>query len=143
MILCGMDAVFCPHDKNICCYHCDTRDCGYVCGEVNHEGCRYATTNEVTAFQSSVPDAIRQITDIIIQQKKLDEQSKKLKTALREAMEKYGVKKWENDQISMTYVAPTTKTTIDSAKLKKERPDIAEQYSKTSNVSASVRVTVK
>jgi hypothetical protein len=40
-------------------------------------------------------------------------------------------------------VAPTTKTTIDSTKLKKEHPDIAEQYTKVSNVSASVRITVK
>jgi hypothetical protein len=43
----------------------------------------------------------------------------------------------------MTYVAPTTRTTIDSTKLKKDHPEIAEQYSKTSNVSASVRVTLK
>ena len=41
------------------------------------------------------------------------------------------------------YVAPTTRTTIDSKKLKADHPDIAEAYSKTSNVSASVRITVK
>mgnify|MGYP007102645490 FL=1 len=45
--------------------------------------------------------------------------------------------------LKVVYVAPTTKTTIDSKALKKDKPDIYEQYRKTSNVKASVRITVK
>lgn len=40
-------------------------------------------------------------------------------------------------------IAATTRTTIDSTKLKKDLPDVAAKYSKTSNVSASVKITVK
>jgi len=43
----------------------------------------------------------------------------------------------------ITCVAPTTKTSIDSTKLKKEMPEIAEKYSKTSTVSGYVKITLR
>ena len=58
-------------------------------------------------------------------------------------MEQYNVKKFENDSVKFVYVEPTTRTSVDSTKLKKEQPEIYEKYLKTSNVSASVRITVK
>ena len=45
--------------------------------------------------------------------------------------------------VLVTCVVPTTKTTIDSKALKKGKPDVYEKYAKTSNVKASVRITVK
>ena len=66
-----------------------------------------------------------------------------MREKLREAMEKYGVKSFETPEIKFTYVAPTTRTSIDSTKLKKDLPDVAAKYSKTSKVSASVKITVK
>jgi hypothetical protein len=99
--------------------------------------------DEMIAFKTAVPEAIRIITEINIQKKKLDEQEKMMRVKLLEAMETYGVKKFENEHIAFTYVAPTTKTTIDSTKLKKKYPEIAEECSKVSKVSASVRISVK
>lgn len=66
-----------------------------------------------------------------------------MKQKLLQAMEEHGVKSFENAKVKFMYVAPTTRTTIDSKKLKADHPDIVEAYSKTSNVSASVRITVK
>jgi predicted phage-related endonuclease len=40
-------------------------------------------------------------------------------------------------------VEPTTRTTIDSKKLKEDLPAIAEKYSKTTVVKGSVRIDVK
>lgn len=40
----------------------------------------------------------------------------------------------------LTYVSPSTRTTIDSKKLKEEEPEIAKKFTKTTNVSASVRI---
>lgn len=40
----------------------------------------------------------------------------------------------------LTYVSPSTRTSIDSKKLKEEEPDIAKKFTKTANVSASVRI---
>lgn len=58
-------------------------------------------------------------------------------------MGQFGIKSFENDILKVTYVAPTTKTTIDSKALKKDKPDVYKKYAKTSNVKASVRITVK
>ena len=40
----------------------------------------------------------------------------------------------------VTYVAPSTRTTVDSKKLKEEEPEIAKKYSKITLVSASLRL---
>ena len=45
--------------------------------------------------------------------------------------------------MTVTYVKPTTRTSIDSAKLKKEMPEVVEKYSKTSNVKSSIRIKLK
>lgn len=131
--------------KDICCFYCpDKEGCVDACHDDPKEcGECVQEETELQVMQSAVPEAIRIITDINIQKKKLDEQEKLMRQKLLEAMETFGVKKFENEHIAFTYVAPTTKTTIDSTKLKKKYPDIAEECSKVSNVSASVRITVK
>lgn len=42
--------------------------------------------------------------------------------------------------VKVTYVSPSTRTTIDSKKLKEEEPELAKKFTKTSSVSASVRL---
>ena len=80
----------------------------------------------------------------IEEQKKVAEaQAQDLRAAIMQAMEQNGVMSFENENVKLTYVAPTTRTSIDSAKLKKELPEIAEKYTKTSNVKASLRITLK
>lgn len=75
--------------------------------------------------------------------KAAETKAKELRAAIMGAMEKQGLKKFENDQIILTYVEPTTRTSIDSTKLKKDMPQIAEQYTKTTDVKASLRITLK
>ena len=72
-------------------------------------------------------------------QKQLDE----LKQGLMLAMEKNGTTTFENKLLKITYIAPATRATIDSTKLKKELPEIAEKYTKISNVKASIRITLR
>lgn len=150
-VICKIEGAIadCPMGLHICCGTCEHMEtCINACGTVLIGAellCEYAEviSDEVVQFESAVPDTIKKITALIQLKKDLDEQEKQLKQKLVEAMETYGIKSFENDQIKMTYVAPTTRNTIDSTRLKKDHPDIAEQYSKTSNVSASVRVVVK
>ena len=40
----------------------------------------------------------------------------------------------------LTYVSASTRKTIDSKKLKEEEPELAKKFSKTSDVSATVRI---
>lgn len=148
-IICKVEGAECPNGLKICCGVCDYRGtCPDVCGSIgmiSPQNCEDAEviTNELVQFESAVPDVIQKIATLKRLKKELEDQEKELNQKLVEAMETYGVKSFENDLIKITYVAPTTKTTIDSTKLKKEHPDIAAKYSKLSTVSASVRVTVK
>lgn len=147
-IICKI-ATNCPHDLNTCCGVCGFREnCGNACDSaytLKPDVCPDAEVinGEMTAFQSAVPETIKKITSLIALKKQLDEQEKQLKQKLVEAMEIYQIKAFENDLIKMTYVAPTTRSSIDGARLKKEHPDIAKQYTKTSNVAAFVKVELK
>jgi predicted phage-related endonuclease len=132
-------------DCQKCCLYCEKKEtCEDVCGEIRMN-CEEAVgeETELDVMSSAVPDVLRAITDITVQKKKLDEQEKLMKKKLQEAMEQHGIKSFENEFVKFVYVASTTKTTIDSKKLKEEHPEIAQKYSKTSPVSASVRITVK
>lgn len=42
--------------------------------------------------------------------------------------------------VKLTYVSPSTRTSIDSKKLKEEEPEIAKKFSKTSNAKATIRL---
>ena len=86
---------------------------------------------------------IKAIAALTIQKKQIEEQEKEMRAQLMKAMEQYGVKKFESDSVTFTYTAPTVRNSIDSVKLKKELPDVAAKYTKTSNVSASVKIEVK
>ena len=146
-IKCKVENADCPHELDICCGTCGFKDnCGNAC-LVCHtpEKCQEAEiiTNELIQFQNAVPETIGKITTLIKLKKQMDEQEKQLKEQLVKAMEYYGIKAFENEMIKLTYVASTTRSTIDSTRLKKDHPDIVAEYSKVSDVSASVRVTLK
>ncbi len=64
--------------------------------------------------------------------------AKELKEELKEAMEKTGKKEILLDGFSATYRKGSVRTTIDTKRLKAEQPEIAKQYEKTSEASASV-----
>jgi uncharacterized protein YpuA (DUF1002 family) len=98
---------------------------------------------ELVPFQSKAMAIMQKIVDLNIQKKQLEAQDKDVRQQLEKVMGEYGITSFENDLLKVTYVAPTTRTTIDSAKLKKELPAVAEKYTKISQVKGSVRIEVK
>lgn len=66
-----------------------------------------------------------------------------MKAALFEAMEKYGIKKFESDVLNLTYVAPTVSHGIDTAKLKKRYPEAAADCAKDTPKAGYVKITLK
>lgn len=76
---------------------------------------------------------------ITIQEMKNTEEE--IKGAILTAMEQNGIKGYENDFIKLTYIAPTTRVSVDTARLKKD--GLYDEYTKTSPVKASVRVSYK
>lgn len=86
---------------------------------------------------------LNKLADLEIKAKEIKEQQAKLKANLLEAMENYGVKKWDNEIMTVTYTAPTVRSTVDSKKLLKEYPEIYSEVIKTSKVASSVRIKLK
>ena len=83
------------------------------------------------------------IKQIDLQKKEAEANAEKIRQMLLEKMREEGVKSFEDERIKITYIAPTTIETIDSAKLKRELPEIAARYKKISNRKDSVRITLK
>ena len=75
--------------------------------------------------------------------KKLKEQEDLLKQSILEEMEAKGIVKIENDDLLISYIAPTDRETFDSKKLREDNPDLYDEYIKISKVKASIRVKVK
>lgn len=73
----------------------------------------------------------------------MDLKVKEVKEKLKLAMEEKNVLTYEDDFIKVLYRKPSTRTSIDSKKLREELPDIFEEYSKTTNVSSSITVEAK
>lgn len=128
----------CP-DLDKCEEHCDNLPdrCGYAIQDEPEE------VKDLTVFQNKALAVMQTIANIDRQKKELDAQDKAMRQQLQEFMDQYGIKKFENDLLKITYVEPTTRTTIDSARLKKDLPAVAEKYSKTTAVKGSVRIEVK
>ena len=76
-----------------------------------------------------------------ITKQEMDNQEKEIKQAIQKAMEEHGIKSFENEDVKISYVAPTQRVSVDTAKMKEE--GIYDLYTKTSEVKASVRFTFK
>lgn len=75
--------------------------------------------------------------------KEMEEKTKEIKEALKNAMEKYNVSKYENEYIKVTYKSASTRITVDGKKLKDDLPGIYSEYSKIVNVSSYVNIDIK
>lgn len=66
-----------------------------------------------------------------------------IEIAMRNRVEAGMDKKYEDDVIAVTYIAPTRRAGIDTKKLKEEKPDIYKKYEKFSKIKEQVRIKVK
>lgn len=73
----------------------------------------------------------------------LNQMESELKENFKEVMEENGIKKWTSPDgsFTVTYVAPTTSTTLDSKKIREELPEIYSAYSKTSTRAGYVKLS--
>lgn len=96
--------------------------------------------DELQAKIIAVENTIQQIE---LQKKEAEKQADELKQLLLEQIRNSDFKSFENENLKITYIEATTRETIDSTRLKKELPEIAEQYKRIGNVKDSVRITLK
>ena len=83
------------------------------------------------------------IIDLQKKHLKLQDKNDEIREQIKTSMEKRNIKKYENDFIAITYIAPTTRTTVDSKKLKEKYIDIYNECSKINDVKSSIRISIK
>lgn len=136
----------CPFEYEHCCVECDELEhCESSCN-LKPETCNQSVIDgekSLKVFKDTNIDVINAISQISVAKKQIEEQEKTMKEKLLVAMEAYGVTKFENEAIKITYYASSIVTSIDSTKLKKEQPDIAKKYSKTSSKKSYIKIEVK
>lgn len=130
-----------------CCFSCEMKpDCDKACiMETDTCGKSEAVNEEqaLTLFESEQTAIMRQVAALTEQKKALEEREKAMKDQLKVAMEKYGIKSFKTDFISIAYVGETVATTLDSKKVQTKYPNIFAECSKESARSAYVKITVK
>lgn len=75
---------------------------------------------------------------LLKQMKAIEEQTKQIKEAILKEMEERNITSAKIGNVTISYKAPYTKTSIDSDKLKKD--NLYEKYTKTSNVKGSISI---
>lgn len=88
------------------------------------------------------PETLTKIVAFESTMKTLKEQEEELKERIKVEMEAKGIIKIEAEGLRITYVEATTRESLDIRTLKKELPDVYDQYCKISPVKASLRVKV-
>lgn len=88
----------------------------------------------------SATETIRSIEKQMEELRRLED---KMKTKIMAQMESHSCKKIENDELAITYVDATKRTTLDSKRIKEELPGIYDRFSKVSNISACVKIACK
>ena len=86
-------------------------------------------------------EVVQQIIAFQKAKAKMDLMEKELKSSLKEAMEKVGLKKFIVSGLCASIKDATTRNSIDTKRLKEECPDIYEAYLKTTPVSSSITLT--
>lgn len=92
-----------------------------------------------------------QLTDAVIselrlideEEKKLKEKKEKIREILLKEMEDKNILKLENENISITYKAPTERETFRTAKFKKDLPDLYDTYVEFTPVKSSLVIKIK
>lgn len=102
--------------------------------------------NEIVKVEEGQVVVAQEIVNKIIEfnkaKKEMEYQEQLLKEGLMEAMNKVGITKFIINGLSATIKSGTTRTSVDSKRLKEECPEIYEAYSKTSEVKPSITLTI-
>jgi|GEM_PF-872364 len=78
---------------------------------------------ELQLFEEKNLAVFKEMAAITAQKKELEKTEKKLKEELLEQFEKYGIKKLNNDYITITYVKGSETKTLDVDEFKELEPD--------------------
>lgn len=87
--------------------------------------------------------AVMELGNAVLMLENAETVIKGYKDLILQEMETRQLKQIKLGNITISYIPPTVRESIDTARLKKEQPQIAADYKKISNVKSSVRITTK
>ena len=93
----------------------------------------------MVATQKEIQNLIDFETSIATRKKVRDEKVAELK----ERMKQLGIKKFENDDISICYTPARFQERLDTKRLKDEAPEVYLEFSKEVEVADSVKITIR
>ncbi len=75
--------------------------------------------------------------------KLIDEEEKRLKSAILKAMEEHNIIKIDTEDILINYIPESDREKFESKKFKEEHPDMYDEYISLIPVKSSVRIRLK
>ncbi len=87
-----------------------------------------------------IEDFEKQLYDFKTKTDAIEKKKNELLEGLKNAMESQKIKALDYRSISITYIAPSKRSTFDRKKFETEHPDLKGKYEKESNVSSSIRI---
>lgn len=100
----------------------------------------YSIGNDIDKLVARVERFELQMLEFEEKAKVIKAQQKDFREQLYQKMEENDIKKINTGDLVITRVLPTTRKSIDGTKLKKEKPDIYDQYLKESQIKGSIRI---
>lgn len=85
----------------------------------------------------------KQLVEFERQYKAIGDAKKKLNEAIKNEMEARGIVKIDTPEILISYIQPSYREDFDKKALKKDDEALYNKYIKLTNVSASIRITVR
>ena len=86
---------------------------------------------------------VEELENKLIEMKKVEEEIKVSKEYLYDLMSAVGLNSFNTNKIIINRIKPNKRISVDSTRLKKERPSIYSEYQKVSNVKGFVKITVR
>lgn len=102
--------------------------------------------NEIISIENGTailnPDVCNDIVDFERTIKRLKKQEDALRKTILAEMSAKGIMKLQTDELTITYVSPTTRETFDSKAFRKANPDLYDEFVDIKPVAESIRIKV-
>lgn len=103
--------------------------------------------NAIQKFEKKHMAAFVKLSDLEKQAKTIEQMQRDIREELTVAMDKYGIESIDNDYIKIIHVSPSESKSLDTKKLRAERPEIynslMSDFTKVTKKKGHVRITVK
>lgn len=99
--------------------------------------------NELIINGELHPRAIQKVIALAETIAQYESEYNSLKNAILNAMAEQNIVKIDTEEVLINYIAPTTRESLDSKRLKEELPNIYDEYARISPVKASLKVKIK